>query len=259
MTPSSHQFYDSEIVDLGFLTILKQIAVGGDGVHHLISILARGPHDDTVRIFSGIIRLWLEYIDVQVKNDVESRAHRQCVSFIPNEQLLMAPNVEQVVHQNFCSSEKSRLFNQMVNHDTALNNVIKFAAETAKRNATVRLGMLDAGSLVFALTAFANADFRLSGLTNASRMDGKAKGAKQVRRENLGTETLPPYSSAAINAEASALSVFIHTDKFNKSWQGQQLDARLSLCSSLVYSLLGRDEMIDEGYEARSIQEDRCC
>jgi len=247
---TNHQFYDSEIVDLGFLTILRQIVLRGSSAQHLIRIFGRSSHDDTVRIFSGIIHLWLECIEMQVKNDVEARAHRQANIFSVVEQRSVSGSIPkfEIVHKTFYSREKSRIFAQILNLDTALYNVIEFAAATAKRNANVRLGMLDAGCLALVLTAFANADFRLSSLTDAPRMDGKAKGAKPGHRENSGAETLPPYSLTAINAEASTLSVFIHTPKFNKLWQGQRLDTRLSLCSSLVYSLLGRDE-VDEGYE----------
>jgi hypothetical protein len=233
------------VVDLAFLVMLKQIV--SNRADLLIGVLANGSHESTVRIFSGLVRLWLECIGMQINNE---RANDPTTFLSNNHELATAsiPKVE-AVHKTFCSQEKEAFMMKMVNADTALYHMLRFATETAKQNETVRLGMLDGGSLALVLIAFANVDFRLSRLVVAPRKERMPKGTKSRPKSNVDTKALPPISLAAINAEASALSFFIHSAKFNESWQGQRLGTRLSLCSSLVYSLLGGDKVTDEGYE----------
>jgi hypothetical protein len=160
----------------------------------------------------------------------------------------LAPKVE-VIHKTFCSREKDAIMTKILNVDTALYHMLNFATETAQLNAEVRLGMLDAGSLALVLTAFASADFRLSGLTVMPWKDGKAKTNNTGGKRYWDAAASPYHSSPAINAEASTLCICIHNDRFRKSWPRRQFDTRLSLCSSLVYSLLGRDEVVNDEYE----------
>jgi hypothetical protein len=135
--------------------------------------------------------------------------------------------------------------------DGPLYNLIKFTMKAAEQNISVRLGLLDAGSLALVLTAFANADFRLSSLVSIPKQEGKQKGVKSGRREVPDAEVSPHPSLVAINAEASALSVLIRNAKFTERWRGQRLDTRLSLCSALVDSLLRKEgvTVLDDGYE----------
>ncbi|KIM83814.1 hypothetical protein PILCRDRAFT_6705 [Piloderma croceum F 1598] len=241
------QFFDAEVVDLAFLVMLKQIV--SNRADLLISVLANGSHESTVRVFSGLIRLWLECIGMQINNEVEDRANDPTTLWSSHGSATALIPKAEAVHKTFCSQEKEAFMMKMVNADTALYHMLRFATETAKQNETVRLGMLDGGSLALVLIAFANVDFRLSGLVAAPRKERLPKGTKSRLRSNVDAEASPPISLATINAEASALSFFIDSAKFNESWQGQRLDTRLLLCSSLVYSLLGRDKVTDEGYE----------
>ncbi|KIM86149.1 hypothetical protein PILCRDRAFT_335112 [Piloderma croceum F 1598] len=234
-------FYDSEIIDFAFLVIFKQIV--SNGAEHLINVLAKGSRESTVRVFSGIIRLWLEHISMQVEDEMTDNSLTPMTNSFYVSDMQRVPI--KVIHKTFCSREKEVVMMKIMNSDASLYHMLRFATETAKQNATVRSGMLGAGSLALALTAFANADFRLSSLDIVPA----PQGPKSEIGKSVNGETPLPISPAAINAEASTLSFFIHSPKFKKSWHGQRLETRLSLCSSLVFALLGRDERPDEGYE----------
>jgi len=235
----SSSFYDSKIIDFAFFVIFKEII--SNGAKHLVTVLAEGSRESTVRVFSGIIRLWLEHISMQVKDETMD----QSLPPITYPRMQRVP-VNDVHNKTFCIREKEAVMKKIMYSDASLYHMLRFARETAEQNATVRLSMLDAGSLVLALTAFANADFRLSSL---DAIPGGPQGQEFEFGNGVNAETPPPLSLAAINAEASTLSFFIHSPKFRKSWHGQRLETRLSLCSSLVFTLLGRDERADEGYE----------
>jgi hypothetical protein len=237
-------FYDSEIIDFAFLVIFKQIV--SNGAEHLVNMLARGSRESTVRVFSGIIHLWLEHIGMQIKDEMTDQSLPPMTStlYVPYVPTPMQRVPVKAVDKTFCSREKDAVMMKIMNSDTSLYHMLRFTTETAKQNATVRLGMLGAGSLALALTAFANADFKLSSLDTVS---GEPPQGPKLEIGN--SVNVLPLSLAAINAEASTLSFFIHSPKFRKSWHGQRLETRLSLCSSLVFALLGRDEPPDEGYE----------
>jgi len=151
-------------------------------------------------------------------------------------------------NQSFYDRQKTGLLLRMMNADNALFNIIKFTTKAAEQNPSVRLGMLDAGSLALVLTAFANVDFKLSSLTSIPVKEERGKGGKLARGNVSDTEFTPRISPASINAEASTLSVLIHTNKFIKPWRGRQLETRLSLCSSLVDSLMGEEVVLDTEY-----------
>jgi hypothetical protein len=241
LTFTSAQFYDAEVVDLALLVTLKQIV--SNRAEPLISVLANSSHESTVHLFSGLIRLWLECTRLQINSELDS-----CININNSFEYMTVPQVE-TVHKSFSNQEREAFMVQTMNTDTALYHMLRFATETAKQNDTVRLGVLDGGSLALVLMAFANIEFRLSGLVSVPRKEGVPKGTKSGYRSNVDAEASEPISLAAINAEASALSIFIHSPKFNDSWQGKRLSTRLSLCSSLVNSLFGRDNVADEGYE----------
>jgi hypothetical protein len=181
---------------------------------------------------------------MQIGNEIENRPHLFSDVFGRSEAV---PQLEDI-HKAFCSREKEAIMVKIMNLDTALYHMLRFATEAAKQNATVRLAMLGAGSLALPLTAFANAEFRLSSLISDLGKEAP-QGAKLGISNNVDAKASPPISLAAINAEASTLSFVFHSSKFKKSWYGQSLSTRLSLCSSLVFSLLGKDEWPDEGYE----------
>jgi hypothetical protein len=229
--------------------MLRNIVLSGDSALDLMNVLARGSREDTDNVFSGVIRLWLDCINMQVQSDDKYRMGYTNVIIGHHSDGVTGelPPIE--IDGSLYDTEKNRLGLKMVDTDSALHNIIKFTTKAAEQTTSVRLGLLDAGSLALVLTAFANADFRLSSLTSAPGKEGKGKGAKSGRNVISDEKAPPRLSSTAINAEASALSVLIHTAKFIKPWRGQRLDTRLSLCSSLVDGLLGKDEVLDDEHE----------
>jgi hypothetical protein len=228
--------------------MLKHIVLSGSSALHLMNVLARGSRDDTGDAFSGVILLWLDCISMQIQKHDESRGtHFDMMTFTGLTRSSELPPIR--ADKSLFDREKEHLVLQIVDNDGPLLKIIKFTTMAAEQNTFIRLGMLDAGSLALVLTAFANADFRLPNLLNVLRKDGKGKKGKLGRREVLDEPTPLRLSTTAINAEASALSVLIHTAKFVKPWRGERLDTRLSLSSSLVDSLLGKDRVLDNEYE----------
>jgi len=228
--------------------MLKHIVVSGDSALHLINVLAQGSREDTGYVFSGVICLWLDFVSMQLWSDAACRAGRYDMmsgSVFPGPGDAVVPNL---IDLSLYHHEKNLLGMKMAGIDSALHNIIKFTTKVAEQNASVRLGMLDAGSLALVLTAFANADFRLSSLIGTPGKEGNGKGV--TSGGDISDKTAPSsISLSAINAEASALAISIHTAKFTKPWRGERLNIRLSLCSSLVDSLLGKDRALDNEYE----------
>lgn len=243
---TSSRFYDSEIVNLAYLAMLKHIVLNGRNAQHLINVLAGCSYEDTIRIFSGVIHLWLDCIGIQIKNDGIARAARMTDVVSDQLEAVNTPLlVEEIVtDKSFYGQAKKDLWKKIVDVDAALIHVIQFATQAAKQKTTIRLGMLDAGSLVLVLAAFANNDFKLTGLVTIPTKEVKLKEARVVHREcgdakGSSQQSLPV---AAMNAGASTLRVVMRYTAFREFWGDQRFNTRLSLCSSLVDSLLG-----DEG------------
>jgi hypothetical protein len=213
---------------------MKHMASSGDSALHLMGALARGSREDTEYIFSGFIRLWLEFVNIQIQTAEDFRQ-------LTIEDGSPLPAKEVSSEASFYGRESNKLFLKMMDVDNALFNIIQFITKTAKQNSTVRLGMLYAGSLAIVLTAFAHPTFRLSNLTGVPGKEGKGKGGRLTHGKVSDTADAQRLSSAAINAEASTLSVLVRKPQFVKSWRGHRLETRLSLCSSLIDSLLGQE------------------
>lgn len=249
----SSEHYDSDIVDMAFLTLMKQIILCG-ATQHLLNILAEGSREDTVRVFSGINRLWLEFIAQQVSSDrVAMIAEDMEWAACPADYIHL-PQPLVITHQTFKYYDqiKQNLLHKIKEVDIALYRIILFATQAAKQNTTVRLGMLDAGTLVLVLTAFASHDFKLAGLVSMGEQGGQVKGAATRDKEGKASSSLP-ISVYAMNAGASTLLISMRYVTFRESWGEKRFNVRLSLCSSLVGSLLGADG--DEGgsRETRSL------
>ena len=246
---SRRQFYGSETAQYAYLAILKHIALSGDSSQDLMKTFERSSREDIGCVFSGVIRLWLDCIGVQIQNDDASR-DGNLSDPLSGTVFAGAGDLPQIpIDQSFYDREQSSLANKIVDADGPLYNVIKFTAKAAEQKTAVRQGMLDAGCLALVLTAFANSDFRLSSLVSVPGQQGKGKISKSGRGEVSDVIPSTGLSLAAINTEASALSVLIRSAKFTKPWRGQRLETRLSLCSSLVDALLGKDELLDGEYE----------
>lgn len=252
----SSEHYGSDIVDMAFLTLLKQIVLCGE-TQHLLNVLAEGSREDTVRVFSGINRLWLEFIARQVSSDTVARTAEDMEWVATPAEYIYFPKPLVITHQTFKYYDKIKqnLLHKIKEVDIALYRVIWFATQAAKQNTTVRLGMLDAGSLVLVLTAFASHDFKLAGLVSMPEQGGQAKGAESRDREGTVAKASSslPISVYAMNAGASTLLVSMRYATFREFWGEKRFNVRLSLCSSLVGNLLGGDK--DEGgsRETRSL------
>lgn len=255
---SRFQFYDSEIVDLAFLTILKHILSAGSSAVHLVDAIARIAHQDIISIFSGVIRLWLECIQLQAKTQSTYYADSHIgslgsteINAEMNQRIFDEMALRAVADHNIYDREKYRLFQKVSNLDTALYNIIKFCAMAARRRRTIRFCMLDAGVLALVITAFVNAGFRAPSLIDLTRENGKQiklKSSGAGNRYNRNSLSPPPISSDVIQAEASMLSVLMHCAAFRGTWHQQQFDGRRHLCSLLVHSLLGDFGETDDKY-----------
>jgi hypothetical protein len=213
------QFYDPEIVNLAFLTILKHIFTSGDHARHLIDAIAQCAREDAVYFFSGIIGLWVDLVNKQVQEQSHQRSVREFSQWgtrMPGE----PPPI--VVDKSFYNREKSYLFQKATNVDTALYNVLEFATEAARHSLAVRSSMIDAGALSLVLLAFVNTSFQPPGLMDVSREKG-------------GTL---PISSDVIMAGASILMFSMHNPAFREAWRDEPFHGRRYRCSLLVDSLL---------------------
>jgi len=232
------EFYDSEIVELAFLTILKHILESGRHARYLIKAIEKCSYKDIVYIFSGTIRLWLECVATHTLRHTT-----------PLNNIRGITEVEIPIHVDDCfhDREKSRLFEKATGADAALNNIIKFATKAAHCSTTIRRGMLDAGSLSLVIVAFFSADFQLPGLVDVSRKKRKKTEGQSERGANLGS-VYSPIPSDVIRAEAVTLTALIHTPIFRQTWAAEAFNTRRYLCSLLVDGLLGRRGEMDERY-----------
>jgi hypothetical protein len=223
-----------------------------------VDVLADCSREHTARIFSGVIRLWLECIGLQIKNDALTRPAQPTDPTEVNEehfQFIKCTEIEEVtLDKTFYGHAKRDLWRRIVDVDAALIHVIQFATRAARQN-TIRLGMLDAGGLVIVLAAFANSNFNLAGLISVPTREGEVKRAKSKhgRSVDVTHKTPLPLSTVAINAGAATLLVVMRYATFREFWGDHRFNARLSFCSSLVDSLLGDDEAEWGSRETRTL------
>jgi hypothetical protein len=142
--------------------------------------------------------------------------------------------------ESFYDQEKTRLFRKASNVDVASFNITKFVTTAAHRSMHIRAGLLNAGALSCVLIAFANTDFQLLSLMDGLKEKGKKKEAQARHRESpeSAIPATPPISLEAIEAEASTLTVLMHTTTFRRAWADESFNMRRHLCSLLVDSLL---------------------
>lgn len=243
---SRSQFYDSEIVELAFLAMLKQILLAGSSAVHLVDAIAQIAHQDIISIFSGVIQLWLECIRLQVQTQLTYGTNTGFERRPMTHGMALPPD------DNLYDREKHRLFQKTSNLDTALYNIIEFCALAARRHRAIRFCMLDAGVLSLVIIAFVNADFLAPSLVDLTLKKGKQMKVPSAGAGNRYNQDCllppPPISSDIIQAEASVLSVLMHRAAFRGTWHRQQFNDRRRLCSLLVHSLLGNFGETDDRY-----------
>jgi hypothetical protein len=129
--------------------MLKQILLTGSSAAPLVDAIAQISHQDIIVIFSGVLRLWLEYIQIQVQTQLAfcSGSH---IGFLSNTGMDQRTSLDiplPAADDTLYDREKHLLFQKASNVDTALYNIIKFSAMTAHRHRTIRFCILDAGDL----------------------------------------------------------------------------------------------------------------
>lgn len=242
------QLYDQEIVELAFLSTLKFIVLSGSSARHLMNVVTLGSHQDTVRVFSGVIRLWLECVSIQTHSAVRATQYSDSISSPTFEGISSGTALPVNEDPRFYACEKAAFLSKIVNVDKYIYNIIKFATDTAEQNTAIRWGMVEAGCLALVLTAFVNDDFKLSSLTDAVEKEGRKRRSKPGRRETPDADIsfLTPIPSTTINAEASRLSILIRNAKFRATWEGQRFNTRRALSLSLVNNLLWNEDVAHE-------------
>jgi hypothetical protein len=249
--PSRFQFYDSEVVDLALLAIFWQILSTGSSAVHLANAIAQIEHQHIISIFSRVIRLWIECIQIQVQINLTSQSHAGCFR---NSNLNQGTSLDMVFsvisNENFYGREKHRLFRRASNRDSGLYNIIRFFTMAARRHRTIRFCMLDAGALSLVIIAFINTDFFTPRLINFTRMQSKwAKAEPPVAESTYNQDRSPmPIPADILLADASELSLLMPLPAFRATWHQQQLAHRRHLCSLLLDQLLGDTGETDDRY-----------
>jgi hypothetical protein len=207
-------------------------------------VLSQCSREETCCAFSGVIRLWLDYtrMQIQLQKDANSYFSHHALPFAA-----IGEPTPTLSGQSLYCREKDNLGQHTMGTDKALHNILEFVTRAGEQHTALRLGMIDAGSLALVLSAFANVNFRLSSLICPPEMEGKANNSKPGQWPDIDSG-VAQLSSTAINAEASTLSVAIYSPKFVERWGAERFATRLSLCSSLVDTLL-RQEGVDDEYE----------
>jgi hypothetical protein len=230
----------------------------GNTAQHLMNVLAECSHDDTVRIFAGILRLWLECIAVQIENDAIARdLDVKDYSGLGKEQFVEVESYGEIlIQQCFYNQSKANLWDKIVDVEAAFIRVVQFATRAAQQGNIIRLAMLDAGILVLVLAAFANSHFKLTGLVNMLTQEEKmkVKATKSGRDTNIDPASAPlPLPVVTMNAGASTLLVLMRFPTFRQFWGEHRFNTRLSLCGLLVDSLFGDDGNDGGSRETRNL------
>jgi hypothetical protein len=249
--PNSPLFYDFEIVELALLTMLKHILFDGDSAAHLISALAACSMEDTAYICSGIIRLWLDCVGMQIKNEFAyGTSSHHWPFFAKNLEDRLTVGTEPIeADKNFYDREKTRLFEKVSNVDAALYKIIYFFTEAAKTSSVIRRALVDVGALSLVIVAFIASDFLPSNLVDIYGSKGTHNGMKSAHTTTNGRCHTPSQIPLdVILTEAKTLSVLMHDATFRKSWSDKRFNMRRHLSSLLVNALLGDFGQGDDGY-----------
>jgi hypothetical protein len=231
--------------------MLKQILLSEESPTRLVTAITQGSLEDIIRIWSGIIRLWLECIQLQVHNESTfgSWSSSHAIHQINAWEDRLVPETSVEVDENLFLREKTQLFQKVSNSDVALYNIIRFAIDTARTSPTLCCGMLEAGALSLVIVAFINEDFQPSDLINVATRKGKQNEMKSRGTANADDQyhTASPIPLDIICAAGSTLSALMQINAFRQSWGGNKFNVRRYRCSLLVDILLNSWEL-DERY-----------
>lgn len=190
------------------------------------------PDAEIIRIFAGVIRLWLECVISGFPAYSDAMEPHFVSPMYPNNNCKPAA----IDHDDsFYDREKEHLFQRISNVDTAVFNILRFFITAARRHNALRIGLLHAGGLSLVLTTFVNVEFQLGGICRVLGVDPRNDKRSKQRRVPL-----QPIPLDAINNEASTLTVLMYDPLFQQNWEDRHFEARKALCSHLV-DVLTRD------------------
>ena len=252
------QFYDPEVIELAILAMFRCILIGGYCTRHLITALTSASHQDTVNIFSRIIRLWLQYVQIRDKPNVP--LHLQAGA-ADRSQRVGTSDQSTTIGKSFHTREKTSLFRKIETaqrrtsplDDRPLHNIIKFVITAAKHSMTIRWGILDAGVLALVPLAIVDGVAPLrSGLLDV--LDQQSHSGSPLSQQHKYAEgesrkldgTVIPL--APINAGASMLLRRIRAPHFEELLHSEMFVTRRSICCSLLEVLLGNERAVDDTY-----------
>jgi hypothetical protein len=240
--------YDSEIVELACLTMLKHVVFDGESTAHLISALAACSLGDSVHICSGIIQLWLECVEIEIQNQlIYGGSSRDNVLFAKTHEFRLALGTEPInIDRNFYDREKTHLFERVSNVDSALYKIMFFCTEAARTTTIIRRALLDAGALSLVTVAFITSDFLPSTLMDK----GRKRSQKSAHTAAVHGHYHKPFRIPleVIRTDALTLSSLMRDATFRESWSDKRFRMRKHLSSSLVNALLGDSDAANDGY-----------
>lgn len=250
LTVRRPEYYDPEVVILALLIIFKYIFIGAKAAQYLAFVLAQGSSQDTTRVVSNLLQLWLEYASLRGR----LAPVLEPVGFLGNQLGLSAVSTPTSPDPSFYDQAKMILFSKieskqkgsLPHDDTSLTNLVHFIAAAAGQNVTVRSGLINAGAIAFALIPFVDNVPVLCRLLNVFRQP------TNIPRSNgpcaSDASQLPCIPLSLINSEARKLLDTVQTPAFQALLQTPIFTGRRWLCFSLLESLLGQDGGEDDIY-----------
>lgn len=227
MVRSEH--YEPDTVKTAYLAFLKQILTHGDSQPRLIKAIARETCRDIVRIFSGIIRLWL-FLGT-ILNDTATEGEIQT----PAHQRIFCDSPAKPVPVGFYQIERNTLFREFAGRESPCNNLLEFFIRASHGNSSITRGILDAGGLSLIIMAFTSPEFTAPRLTD--EVQGKRLLLNLV---DPGYPSTAPIPLQTINYDAATLTVLMHNSQFRSYWSGHTFRHRKALCSLLLRRLTSR-------------------
>ena len=227
MIRSEH--YEPDTVKTAHLAILKQIVTQGNNQSHLITAIARETCRDIVRIFSGIIRLWL--FQGTILNDADTEGGIQT----PPQQRIFCDSPAKPVPVGFYQVERSALFREFAGRESPCNNLLEFFIKASQGNSSITRGILDAGGLSLILMAFTSTEF------TAPRLTDEVQGKRPLLNlDDPGYPSTAPIPMQVINYDAATLTVLMHSRQFRSYWSDHTFRLRKALCSLLLRRLTSK-------------------
>lgn len=131
-------FDSQEIVNIAFLVLFKLILTSGDSTRRLMDSIVSIDADEIVRIFTGVIRLGLEYAVSGIPTEMDFMVPHYVHSQTGGPNLYLQYSITTIHSMEY-------LFRGTSNVKIAVFNVPKSCTAAADRHPSVRVGQLWAG------------------------------------------------------------------------------------------------------------------